>query len=81
MPVPQKPRRRPGGLRGFLDARDRAMRQDRFFRGLGRFGRAPAPPTRDDMALPEPDEDLEGSEVTDAERRDAIARERMRRER
>ncbi len=34
----------------------------------------------DDVASPEPDAELEDSELTDAERRAAIARERMRRE-
>ena len=34
----------------------------------------------DDMASPEPEEDLDDSELNDRERREAIARERMRRE-
>jgi len=83
MPIPQKPQRQPDGLRGFLDRRDqeRAARQDRFFRGLPRFGRMPPPLTRDDFATPEPEQELEDSYLSDAERRNAIARERMRRER
>jgi hypothetical protein len=35
----------------------------------------------DDVATPDPFEDLDDSELTDRERRDAIARERWRRER
>jgi hypothetical protein len=80
MPQPQKPRPRRTGWIGILDARDRAMRSDR----LMRFGPRIVPPTppisRDDVAMPEPEFELEGSELSDRERADAIARERMRRE-
>jgi hypothetical protein len=34
----------------------------------------------DDIASPEPGEDLDDSEISERERREAIARERMRRE-
>jgi len=48
------------------------------FGGLARI-RMPVR-ARDLAYMPEPDQELEGSELTDAERRAAIARERMRRE-
>jgi hypothetical protein len=44
------------------------------------FGRMRVPQVRDNLVMPEPDEELEGSELTDAERNAAIARERARRE-
>ena len=79
MPTPKRPRRHAGGLKGFLDARDRTLRLDRF-RLAPRFGRPLVPFTRDDIAIPEPDEELEGSELTDAERAAAMDRERTRRQ-
>jgi hypothetical protein len=83
MPQPQKPQRQRSGWIGVLDARDRAIAA-RAERTMMRFGpsyvhRTP-PITRDDIAMPEPEQELEGSELSDRERAEAIARERMRRE-
>ncbi len=62
------------------DLADRLARAHYVLRGGflgGRFLRTNQPPY---SALPEPDEDLEGSELSDFERQQAIARERTRRD-
>ena len=67
------PRRR---IKNSSDAWDRIGRFNLFHRGFNLRG------SRDDSypVIPEPDEELEDSELSEAERRSAIARERMRRE-
>ena len=55
------------------------MRSDRLMRFGPRFAAPPTPFTRDDIAMPEPEQELEGAELSERERADAIARERMRR--
>ena len=79
----QKPRRRNNG---FMEGPDQVHRLTGLYRSemfgadrgriVGRQDHAAV----DDMASPEPDEDLDESELNDRERREAIARERMRRE-
>ncbi|MPZ48940.1 MAG: hypothetical protein GEU75_06465 [Dehalococcoidia bacterium] len=85
MPPIRKPRRRP---LSFLDTRDRMSRLNALYRSQG-FGGADKARSNlgkqlhqelDDMATPEPDEELTDSELSDSERQAAIARERMRRE-
>ena len=78
-----KKRRR---LLGFWDAQDRMLRLNSIHR-LSYFN---ADATRgaarqmhadlDDVTTPEPDEELEDSELSDHERQQAIAREKWRRE-
>ena len=86
MPPIRKPHRR--GPLSFLDTRDRITRLNAFYRTQG-FGGVDKSRTNlgkqlhqelDDMATPEPDEELTDSELGEAERQAAIARERMRRE-
>jgi len=72
----------------FLDTRDRITRLNALYRTQAYGGSDKARTVMgrqlhqeiDDMATPEPDEELEDSELSDAERQAAIARERMRRE-
>ena len=71
-------------FRAMRDSRDtsESMRMNNFFR-ISMFGMARVRgPTILPLnaPVPEPDEELEGSELSEAERRQAIARERMRRE-
>jgi hypothetical protein len=85
MPRIRRPHRRP---LNFLDVRDRITRLNALYRTQA-FGGADKARTNlgrqlhqelDDLAMPEPDEELADSELSDAERRAAIERERMRRE-
>ena len=79
----QKPRRRSNG---FMEGPDQVHRLSGLYRTemfgadrgrvIGRQDHANV----DDMASPEPGEDLDDSELNDRERREAMARERMRRE-
>jgi hypothetical protein len=82
MAEPRKPRRRP---LGFFDAQDKVIGLNQIYRTEA-FGADRASTVAkdhhealDEVATPEPDEELEDSELTDAERRSAIARERARR--
>jgi len=73
-------------LLGFWDAQDRMLRLNSIYRvssfasdhtrGFARQVHADL----DDVTTPEPDEELEDSELSDHERRQAIAREKWRRE-
>ena len=85
MPPIRKPRREE---KSFLDTRDKMSRLNALYRTQA-YGGADKARTAmgkqlhqeiDDMATPEPEQELEDSELGDAERRAAIARERMRRE-
>jgi hypothetical protein len=85
VPPIRKPRRR---QTNFLDTRDKISRLNALYRTQA-FGGVDKARTAmgkqlhqeiDDMATPEPEEELADSELSDAERRAAIARERMRRE-
>ncbi len=71
------PRKR---IKSSSEAWDRVERMARFsfFRGGLLGSRAP----KEDQypVIPEPDEELEDSELSEGERRSAVARERMRRE-
>jgi hypothetical protein len=70
---------------GFWDAQDRVIKLNTMYR-LAPFSSPTDRMTRqvhdqlDDVSTPEPDEELEDSDLSDVERRAAIARERMRRE-
>ncbi len=83
MPDRRKPPRRP---LSFFDAQDRVVKLNSIYRteafGADRSRTLAGQTHRelDDVATPEPDEELEGAELSDAERNSAIARERMRRE-
>ena len=80
----QNRKRQVDRFRQLRDSRDasESLRMNNFFRismfGMGRFRGPTVLPLN--APVPEPDEELEGSELTEAERRQAIARERMRRE-
>jgi hypothetical protein len=83
MAQPRKPRRRP---LGFFDAQDRVIGLRSIY-ATSAFGadRARAAASQhhrdlDEVATPEPDEELEDSDISDMERRAAIARMRMRRD-
>ena len=84
MPPIRKPRR--SGAFSFLDTRDRITRLNALSRAQMYSGvdKSKTPTGRnqelDDLALPEPDEELADSELSDSERQAAIARERMRRD-
>ena len=79
----QKPRRR---RNGFLDSQDQVFSLSSIYRtsilgsdrsrDMARAGHAEVDP----IAWPEPGEELDDSELSDYERRQAIARERWRRE-
>jgi hypothetical protein len=85
MPPIRKPRRR---QTNFLDTRDKMSRLNALYRtqAYGGADKARSPLGKqlhqeiDDMATPEPEEELADSELSDYEREAAIARERMRRE-
>ena len=83
MPDKRKPRRRP---LGFFDAQDKVLQLRHIYQtevfGADRAGTIARQPHRDldEVATPEPDQELEDSELSDAERQAAIARERTRRE-
>jgi hypothetical protein len=80
----KKPQRR---RKGFMEGPDQVLRLSSLYRvelfghrratEIARMGHAEF----DDVASPDPLEDLDDSELSDRERRDAIARERWRRER
>ncbi|HEY4684987.1 MAG TPA: hypothetical protein VII57_02970 [Dehalococcoidia bacterium] len=79
----QKPRRR---KLDYFEAQDKVMHLANLYRtDVGGSYRARTIAARthaelDDTAPPEPDAELEDSELSDVEQRAAIARERMRRE-
>ncbi len=79
----QKPRRR---RNGFMDGQDQVFSLSSIYRtsilGSDRSGdmARPGHAEVDPIAWPEPGEDLDDSELSDYERRQAIARERWRRE-
>jgi hypothetical protein len=71
---------------GFWDAQDRVIKLNTMYR-VASFGNENTSAAArivhdqlDDVSTPEPDEELTDSDLSDAERRSAIARERMRRE-
>jgi hypothetical protein len=71
---------------GYWDAQDRVIKLNTMYR-LTPFNNAAADRMTqqvhaqlDDVSTPEPDEELQDSDLSDVERRSAIARERMRRE-
>ena len=81
---PKKKARRK--ILGFWDAQDRVIKLNTMYR-ISAFGNENSSRmTRqvhdqlDDVSTPEPGEELEDSDLSDVERRAAIARERMRRE-
>ena len=81
---PKKKARRK--MLGFWDAQDHVIKLNTMYR-LAPFsnlaGNRMAQQVHDqldDVSTPEPDEELEDSDLSDVERRSAIARERMRRE-
>jgi hypothetical protein len=82
MPGPKKPRRRP---LSFFDAQDRVVglqqiyRTDAFGSDRAKTIAAKHHEALNEVSTPEPDAELEDSELDDVERRAAIARERMRR--
>lgn len=83
MPEKKKPPRRP---LSWWDAQDKVIKLNTIYR-TEMFGsdraRSMAGPTHremDDVATPEPDEELEDAELTDHDRQNAIARERARRD-
>jgi hypothetical protein len=84
--MPQKRNKPPRRPLGFFDAQDRVIKLNTIYRteafGADRAGGIARQTHRelDDVATPEPDEELEDAELSDGERNAAIARERMRRE-
>lgn len=80
----QKPPRR--RRNGFLDGPDQINRLNSMYRSRvfdssrTRMLTNPSHAAFDDMASPEPGEELDDSEISERERREAIARERMRRQ-
>ena len=79
----KKARRKP---LGFWDAQDRMIKLNSMYR-IAAFGNENTSRMArivheqlDDISTPEPDAELEDSDLSDVERRAAIARERMRRE-
>jgi len=73
----QKPRRRSNG---FMEGPDQVHRLSGLYRSGVRVVGKDEHAAFDDMASPEPGEDLDDSELNERERREAIARERWRRE-
>ena len=71
---------------GYFDAQDRVYKLNAIYsHSLFNRSRTEAMTKSthadlNDVATPEPDEEIEGSELNDSERQQAIARERMRRE-
>jgi len=83
MPDRRKPNRKP---LGFFDARDRVLHLSNVYRARS-FGNQPLDSQsrrfeRELAAIdtPEPDEELEESELSESEWRDAVALERLRRD-
>jgi hypothetical protein len=81
--TPRPPRKR----LGFFDARDRLMHLNNAYR-MRPFGDRPLDRMSNqfvkdlaELETPEPDEELDGAELTDSERRQAMAEERLRRDR
>jgi hypothetical protein len=81
---PKKKARRK--MLGFWDAQDRLIKLNTMYR-MASFSNLNAHKMAqqvhdqlDEVSTPEPDEELEDSDLSDVERRAAIARERMRRE-
>jgi hypothetical protein len=81
--TPRPPRKR----LGFFDARDRLIHLNNAYR-MRPFGDRPLDKlstqfVKDlaEVETPEPDEELDGAELSDNERRQAIAEERLRRDR
>jgi hypothetical protein len=81
---PKKKARRK--MLGFWDAQDRVIKLNTMYRlapmsnlTTNRMAQQ-VHDQLDDVSTPEPDEELEDSDLSDVERRSAIARERMRRE-
>lgn len=84
MPEPKGPRRK---RLGFFDARDRLIHLNNMYR-MRPFGDRPLDRMSTEFAkdlaeieTPEPDEELDGAELSDNERRQAMAEERLRRDR
>ena len=79
----QKPRRR---RKGFMEGPDQVLRLHSLYRADVFGGRRAGEMARsghadlDNVASPDPFEDLDESDISDRERRDAIARERWRRQ-
>ena len=84
--MPEKPRPNKKRL-GFFDARDRIFHLNSAYRAQSFGGRGLDAKSKDferelaEIDTPEPDEELEDSELSDGERWAAIQRERLRRER
>jgi hypothetical protein len=83
MTEPRKPRRQ---RNGFMEGPDQIHRLNSIYRSQA-FGNDRATSQArtghealDSVASPEPDQELDDSELSDAEQRSAIARERMRRQ-
>ena len=81
--TPRPPRKR----LGFFDARDRLMHLNNAYR-MRPFGDRPLDRMSSqfvkdlaELETPEPDQELDGAELTDNERRQAMAEERLRRDR
>jgi hypothetical protein len=80
------PRKRVHRREGFLEGQDKVLRLNTIYRAsLFNTERArklakSAHESFDEVAPEEPQEDLEDSEISDYERREAMARERTRRE-
>jgi hypothetical protein len=81
---PKKKARRK--MLGFWDAQDRVIKLNTMYRfapfsnlSTNRMAQQ-VHDQLDDVSTPEPNEELEDSDLSDVERRSAIARERMRRE-
>jgi hypothetical protein len=80
----KKPRR--ARRHGFMDGPDQLLKLNTIYRSemfgndRARSMARPAHAELDNVASPEPGEDLDDSEISDSERQQAIARERMRRE-
>lgn len=86
--MPKKEKPRPRKRHDFWDEQAKVMHLSNLYRSdvLGSYRARSIIASRthaelDDTTTPEPDAELEGSELSDAERRAAIARERLRRER
>ena len=77
--------RKPKKAAGYFEAQDKVMRLHSIYRteifgGDRRKLTSTLHKDIDDVATPEPDEELEDAELSDNERQAAITRERMRRE-
>jgi hypothetical protein len=84
MPEPRRPNRK---RLGFFDARDRLMHLNNVYRtrpfGDRPLDRVSSQFVKDlaELETPEPDEELDGAELSDGEQRRAMAEEKFRRER